>query len=89
MKGETALVEIGRSVETRADFCAFVAALLQNYKDRPGDWENASLEAFLEGVAAFSRDFPGYVSNSGANIDPEQPSWSGFAEILIAARVYE
>lgn len=86
---DIALLEIARSVETTEDFRAFVFALLQNYRERRDEWENDSLETFLEALGAFSGDLSGYVERTGTNIDLERPGWRGLAEVLLGARVYD
>jgi hypothetical protein len=40
------LVETGEAVASKADFIEFVRLLLRNYRSRPDQWENASLDQF-------------------------------------------
>jgi hypothetical protein len=84
-----ALVEKGEAVDSKADFTEFVRLLLLNYRQHPGEWENNSLELFLEGLIGFVENQEGYYRNVGAAVNLERPNWRVFADILLAARVYE
>ena len=76
-------------IENRDDFEKFLACLLENYRSSNDDWENGTLESFLEGLIGFSRDANGYYKNIEQDVDTEIPTWKLFADILLAARVYE
>ncbi|WP_425994540.1 DUF7660 family protein [Caulobacter sp. DWR1-3-2b1] len=82
-----ALAERASTIETREDFSQFAKLLSQNYKKRKREWENDKLESYLEGVAAFSSDFDGYVLNMGN--DAAANPWRLLATVLLAAKVYE
>ena len=84
-----ALVEKAEAIQSKADFDAFVQLLLRNYREYPDEWENNTLELFLQGLAGFVESMEGYYSNVGAKVDLERPGWRVFADILLAARVYE
>jgi hypothetical protein len=72
----------------RKDLVVFLTELHQNFKRDPKSWENDNLGAFLEALAAWSADMDGYYKNSG-QVLPETPEWKTFAEMLLAARIYE
>lgn len=76
-------------IRSRDAFCAFLEELAVNYCTHPGEWANADLKSFLEALAGFSRDMDGYYSNFHPDIDCSQPSWRVFADMIMAARVYE
>ncbi len=84
-----ALVEKADAIQSKADFDAFTQLLLQDYRCHPDDWGNNTLELFLEALAGFVEGMGGYYSNVGERIDMERPGWRVFADILLAARVYE
>lgn len=48
-------------VVTREDFVAFLAAALADLRDRPEEWENRTLENFLDAWGAWVGDMPGMV----------------------------
>ena len=72
-------------VETRDDFAAFLTEVLADFAERGGsrEWENATLDRFLDGVAAFAGD---RVLDGE---DQDDPSWKLFAEIIAAGTGYE
>jgi hypothetical protein len=76
-------------VRSRSQFSDFVASLLQDLHDNRHEWENPTLERFLEATAAYAGSVPGYLKNVRSRIDPEKPSWELFALILAGACVYE
>lgn len=77
------------TVTSRVDFIAFVQRLQENLQCHSEEWENTSLERFLEALARYADVFDAYVRNVGSPIDPEQPSWQLFAVLLCGAKVYE
>jgi hypothetical protein len=77
------------TVTSREDFAAFVDQLRSDLAIRPDEWENPTLDAFLEALSAYTRAVPGYITNVRSELHPDQPSWQLFALILSGARVYE
>jgi hypothetical protein len=80
--------ELAQQVQSREDLATFVRALLDQLRERPEEWENKDLTSFLEATAAWVEDMEGYFKGKGEPV-PEQPTWSTFAQVLLAARVYE
>lgn len=76
------------SVGSRADLIRHVMSLRADLLANSEEWENISLERFLEALAAWVRDMDGYFINRGES-PPDQPSWALFAQMLCAAAVYE
>jgi hypothetical protein len=73
-------------VATRGDFGRFLSAVLADFRSTgEAEWENGTLDRFLDGLSAFADarvvDAPGP--------DQEQASWRLFAEIVQAATGYE
>jgi hypothetical protein len=72
-------------VTSRDELADFVEVVLGDFRLGGGEseWENATLDRFLEGLAAFA----------GARVvdqaDQEAPSWTLFAEMIAAATGYE
>jgi hypothetical protein len=73
------IYEIAENVKTRKDFEEFLKLFKSNYSNERVDWQNDTMESFLEGLYGYN-----YESSH-----TEKPSWKLFAEILLAARVYE
>jgi hypothetical protein len=76
------------AIKTRKDFVTFVHELLHNLQSTPGEWENRSLESYLEAFAAWVEDCEGFYANRDEKF-PEDPSWKFLGEALLAARIYE
>ena len=82
------LPEHASSVVSRDDFVGFVKAMGKDLRDNPAAWQNATLEAFLEALAAWVEEMDGYFINQGKSV-PVQPDWKIAADMLMAARTYE
>ena len=76
------------AVTTRDDLASFVTALKDDLITHGSDWENPDLERFLEAMSAWVFSMENAYKNLGKEV-PVQPSWKAFAEILLAAKVYE
>jgi hypothetical protein len=76
------------SIRTRQDLASFVRALRADVQEHPEKWENATLDPFLESMAAWIDDMDGCFRNRGELV-PEPPTWRLFGEILYAAGIYE
>lgn len=73
------IYDIARKVTTKKDFQKFMKSLLNNLTSNSNEWENDTLESFLNG-------FNGYFLDKD---NLEEIDWNKLAEILLAARVYE
>lgn len=84
------LVEQVEAIQTREDLVAFVRALLADLVENAdkAEWENPTLERYLEALAAWTEDMDGYFLNTGQPI-PEQPTWNLIGQMLYAAKIYE
>ncbi|WP_437182418.1 DUF7660 family protein [Pseudomonas xantholysinigenes] len=76
------------SVESKEDFADFLAALRNDLIENPDDWENQTLDRFLDGMESWVRVIDAYSRNAG-DVEVLSPSWKTFAKILSAAKVYE
>lgn len=72
------IYEKAENVTSKADFVSFLELLMDDLKNNKADWENDSLNLFLDGIYGYSMCKIG-----------ETPSWNLFAEILLTARIYE
>ena len=77
-----------RGVRSSTDFSAFVLALVAHFRQNPDSWENKDLASFLEALGAWAEDMDGYFKSRGESV-PEAPTWAAFAQMLLAAKVYE
>lgn len=73
-------------VSTRDDFVGFLLAVLADFRSAGGsEWENGTLERFLDGLSAFAAA----RVNDQTDLWQEQASWRLFAEMIQAATGYE
>ncbi|MDR1714980.1 MAG: hypothetical protein LBS20_03975 [Prevotella sp.] len=75
-------------VKDKQDFVDFIEILIKDLKENSNEWENKSLESFLEAMANWIEDMEGYYHNNNLPI-PENINWNVFANVLIAAKMYE
>ncbi|WP_293953335.1 MULTISPECIES: DUF7660 family protein [unclassified Sphingobacterium] len=75
-------------IKSKEDFVNFVELLVSNLKSNPEEWTNKSLPEYLESISSWTEDMEGYYQNNDMPI-PENINWKVFANILIAAKMYE
>ena len=75
-------------VQSRQDLIAFIAALRRDLERNEPEWENPTLDRYLEALAAWTEDMDGYFRNRGEEV-PAEPSWRLIADMLYAAHIYE
>jgi hypothetical protein len=88
--------ESGRHAETSdvdqvaslADVARIVDEMLTDLAAHPGEWENGTLETFLEALSLCLTALPQVYRNVGEAL-PDPPSWKLFAEALVMATGYE
>ncbi|CAM2943026.1 hypothetical protein VINE108274_09570 [Vibrio neptunius] len=80
--------EKAEAISTREDLASFVDELKTDLIQNPKEWENPNLERFLDAMSAWTFSMDNLYKNLGRET-PIQPSWKAFAEILLAAKVYE
>ncbi len=75
-------------VRTREELAAFVTALRDDFIRSGADWENQTLDRFLDALSAWITAAPGLYRNFGQEL-PAEGDWTFFARALAAAVVYE
>lgn len=75
-------------VASLADVARIVDEMLADLEAHPGEWENTTLESFLEALSRSLNALPQLYRNFGETL-PDPPSWKLFAEALVMATVYE
>jgi hypothetical protein len=78
----------GVEVSSKEDLADFIEAMREDLLKDPTQWENATLDRFLEAMAAWVRAMDNFYRNTGKQ-PIETPTWSVFADILLAAKMYE
>ena len=72
----------------RNDFVTFLRQQVEDYQNNRGNWENQSVDAFLEAMASWIEDMDGYYINMNLPI-PQDVDWNTFSDIIIGGKVYE
>jgi hypothetical protein len=88
--GRAAAVEWSRvdAVETRQDVVAIVEAMLADLQAAPDDWENGTVQRYLEALAATLNALDRLYANRGEPI-PATATWRQVAQALVMASGYE
>jgi hypothetical protein len=79
---------MNNQVNNKEDFINLIDSLVQNLKTNPSEWENNTLESYLEAIKAWTEDMEGYYANNSLKM-PTNVNWQVFSDILSAAKVYE
>jgi hypothetical protein len=79
---------IPESVNSKSDVVQFVEELRADLAENPNEWENPTLDRFLDAMAAWVKASDNYYRNTGRPV-PDNVSWRFFAEVLAVARIYE
>ena len=82
--------DMARQIQSKGDFDEFLELLIMDVQSEEfQQWENKTIEDFLNGLKGFTHDIAGYYRNLGEEFDPNLPNWRTVADLLLAARVYE
>lgn len=76
------------TVVTREDFIKLLLLLSADFKKNTIGWENRDISSFLESMASWIEDMDGFYLNQNLPL-PTNISWSNFADMMLAAKVYE
>jgi hypothetical protein len=74
-------------VDSCRDLIAVVTHLRTDLEANPDEWENPTLDRFLEAMAAWLSAFPQSYVNTGRPVPT--PDWRFGADVLRAASTYE
>jgi hypothetical protein len=75
-------------ISSKEDLADFVGALRVDLATNPGNWENPNLDRFLSAMEDWIRAMNNYYVNAKQS-PVDQPTWKTFADILMAAKMYE
>jgi len=75
-------------ISTNKDLADFIEKLRADLLTNPNDWENPTLERFLEAMEEWVRSMEHFYKNTGREMPP-QPNWKMVADMLYAAKIYE
>ncbi|MGH3712831.1 MAG: DUF7660 family protein [Micromonosporaceae bacterium] len=86
--GRFAEVTQPSKIRSHDDAAEIVDEMLSDLQAHPDEWENPTLERFLEALAASLRALPALHDNRGTPV-PDPPTWKLFTEVLVMASGYE
>lgn len=75
-------------VHSKEDFIKFINHLIKDFKENQSEWENKTVESYLEGISSWIEDMEGYYENNKIE-KPKDINWNFFANVLYAAKIYE
>jgi hypothetical protein len=76
-------------VNDRQSFIHFLHEFRNNYLLDREQWENKTLDQFLEALASYAEDIQGYYDNVMPSMNADIPSWRVFADMMMGASMYE
>ena len=80
------LEDFVNNISSKEDFVAFLKLLLKDHSNNIEEWENNNLDSYLNGIYGFTTDIDGFLK---LEINDLKPTWKLFAQILLAAKIYE
>jgi hypothetical protein len=81
-------LEPNERLADREALSGFLRRLRQDFEESGTQWENRTLDSFLEALEAWVADAPGWYTNHGQELPPNG-DWTFMARALSAARFYE
>lgn len=77
-----------RTVKTKEDFINFLGKLATDKKNNPVEWENKTIENYLESIQSWIEDMDGYYENNNIEV-PKNIDWNFFATVFYVGKIYE
>jgi hypothetical protein len=77
------------AIETKDDLATFVEELRADLRAHPDEWQNLTLDHYLESLSAWLTDMADDYFGSNGTSTPASPSWRALGEMLLAAKYYE
>ncbi|WP_394751349.1 DUF7660 family protein [Spongiimicrobium salis] len=74
---------------TRLEFVKFLEEFRKDLMENKSDWQNNTLEDFLEAMQAYATKVQGFYDTMKMDINADEPTWENFKTRLKGARIYE
>ena len=71
---------------SKEEFLAFLQMLIDDFRRNPSEWENTTIDLYLEAILSWVED---YSSSDWNDIDWNNISYSTMAKILYMGKIYE
>ncbi len=75
-------------ITDKVSFLEMCRELCSDLAQNPDEWENHTLDRFLEAMMGWIEDMDGFYTNIGMAV-PEELTWKTLGDILVAAKSYE
>ena len=62
---------------------------MEELRKNQGDFENKSIDDFLEALGRYAKDVDGFYENTNQKVDLDKVDWKVFADLLKGASIYE
>jgi len=73
----------------RKEFINFIEKLRVDFIKNKAQWENKTIEDYLEAMSAYVEDIDGYYKNTNQDVDLEKIDWKVFSDVLKGSSLYE
>jgi DNA-binding protein Fis len=74
---------------TKQEFINFIDNLKLDFIENKEQWENKTIEDYLDAMSNYIDDIDGYYTNTNQDIDLNSVNWKVFADILKGSSIYE
>lgn len=74
---------------TKKEFIQFIENLRLDFIQNKEQWENKTIEDYLEAISRYTEDINGYYKNTNQDIDLKEIDWKVFSDILKGSSMYE
>lgn len=74
---------------TKKEFIQFIENLRLDFIQNKEQWENKTIEDYLEALSRYTEDINGYYKNTNQDIDLKEIDWKVFSDILKGSSMYE
>lgn len=75
-------------VKSKTNFTEFINLLINDYKNNKQEWENQTIEEYLDGIKSWIEDMEFYYKNTNQEM-PDNINWQFLANILYCGKIYE
>lgn len=74
---------------TKKEFIQFIENLRLDFIQNKEQWENKTIEDYLEAISRYTEDINEYYKNTNQDIDLKEIDWKVFSDILKGSSMYE
>ncbi|WPO82347.1 hypothetical protein SD427_16515 [Chryseobacterium sp. JJR-5R] len=74
---------------TKQEFIRFIEHLRKDFIQNKEQWENKTIEDYLEAMSRYTEGIDGYYKNTNQDLDLEKVDWKIFSDILKGSSVYK